>query len=728
MYRNIKKIININFLIFILVIISSITFITFLSPNFLTQEKLGLASANNSYSWQNVKIGGGGYITGLVIHPTEKNLIYIRTDIGGAYRLDYQKQKWIPLMEMFGSDDFRLYKIESIAVDPTDPNKIYAATGLSSDQWAPPGKILISNNRGQTWQVVDLSVKLGGNDNYRWGGERLRVDPHNTKVLYLGTRNDGLWKSTDYGQNWQRDKNLPVTGTLREGISFITFDPSPKSQTIYAGVIGEGIFRSTNDGQSWEKLVGGPDASYKPMRGVVANNGRLYVTYFEAGAVYSYYSGEWKNISPSTASQAGYCGLSVDPNNPDVVMVSEYFYGFNAQIFRSTNAGNSWQAINVAKVKPVSWYDIFGQNKGFASAVASLVIDPHQPNRVWLTDWFAVWKTEKINQDPSPWETMVDGIEVVVNFDLKSPPSGVPLFSGLADINGFRHTSLTDYPKIEDWLENPPLQDTSSIDYQASNSNLLIRVGGRRYQSSSPINGGYSLDNGKNWTAFPTLPNSNSQNGRVAVSANSRRIIWAPENEGVYYSDNLGQSWHQSSGSPSSLSSYLWAYHQPLAADKVNGSKFYIYKDGKIYVSINGGTSWQQTTELKSIPDWRIPLLKTAPNREGEVWLSLEDVGLYRSSDSGQSFNKIDSVQKAQLFAFGKNPPGKNNATVFVYGTVNEQKGIFLSEDMGQIWKNISDPQVAIGDTPQVMEGSNQVYGQVFIGTNGRGIYVGNMK
>ncbi|PFH16300.1 hypothetical protein B0S93_0001, partial [Caldicellulosiruptor bescii] len=88
------------------------------------------------YIWKNVKIeGGGGFITGIVFNPKEKNLVYVRTDIGGAYRSTDGGNTWTQLMNWVSFDEWNLLGVESIATDPVDPNRLYIAAGTYTNSW-----------------------------------------------------------------------------------------------------------------------------------------------------------------------------------------------------------------------------------------------------------------------------------------------------------------------------------------------------------------------------------------------------------------------------------------------------------------------------------------------------------------------------------------------------------------------------------------------------------------
>src|SRR5262245_47716746 len=91
------------------------------------------STAPAACAWRKVRIGGGGYVTGIVIHPREKDLIYIRTDVGGVYRWgkppDDGGLHWTPVTDGFPVEQWNYYGVESIALDPSDPNIVYAALG-----------------------------------------------------------------------------------------------------------------------------------------------------------------------------------------------------------------------------------------------------------------------------------------------------------------------------------------------------------------------------------------------------------------------------------------------------------------------------------------------------------------------------------------------------------------------------------------------------------------------
>src|SRR4051794_39871036 len=64
------------------------------------------AAAADPYAWKNVRIDGGGFVPGVVFNPGERNLIYARTDIGGAYRWNESGQSWTPLLDWAGQDNW----------------------------------------------------------------------------------------------------------------------------------------------------------------------------------------------------------------------------------------------------------------------------------------------------------------------------------------------------------------------------------------------------------------------------------------------------------------------------------------------------------------------------------------------------------------------------------------------------------------------------------------------
>ncbi len=95
---------------------------------------LGYSVNSQTYTWKNVKIGGGGgFVPGIVFNPSQKGLAYARTDIGGAYKLNAD-DTWTPLLDFADNARWNYWGVDALATDPVDPKRFYLVRVLTS--WA----------------------------------------------------------------------------------------------------------------------------------------------------------------------------------------------------------------------------------------------------------------------------------------------------------------------------------------------------------------------------------------------------------------------------------------------------------------------------------------------------------------------------------------------------------------------------------------------------------------
>jgi hypothetical protein len=365
-----------------------------------TQASAAPAGSAGRYRWRNVEIVGGGFVTGIIHHPAKRGLVYARTDIGGAARFDGRTRRWVQLLHWIGWDEWNWTGVESLALDPADPQRLYLAVGTYTNEWSPiNGAILRSADQGRTFERTDLPFKLGGNEPGRSMGERLVVDPRDGRVLLLGTRNHGLWRSADRGVTWARVDSFPVTGRPGIGIGFVFVDP--RNGVIYAGVSDPAapLYRSTDGGATWSPLAGQP-TGLLPHHGELGADGSIYVTYGDLPGPYEMYdgavhalntaTGEWTDITPlrpNTGGEAGfgYGGLATDPRRPGTVMVSTMSrWGPVDDVFRTVDGGRTWHSIGERIVLDTSgapYLDFHGTPK-LGWMIGDISIDPFDSDKV----------------------------------------------------------------------------------------------------------------------------------------------------------------------------------------------------------------------------------------------------------------------------------------------------------------------------------------------------------
>jgi photosystem II stability/assembly factor-like uncharacterized protein len=669
---------------------------------------------NVSLGDKNVTLGGGGYVTGIYFHPKQKDLIYIKTDVGGFYRWNPRKQNWIPLTDHFPLEQSNYYGGEALALDPKNPNVVYIAAGkFTADWWLHKGSVFKSTNQGETWTKLNIDLKMGGNEDLRWVGERLAVNPFNSNIIFFGSRLDGLWKSLDAGATWSPVLSFPGKPRADIGITAIAFSQQVLG-LVYAIAYGDGIYQSTDSGFTWSKI---PGSSAEAKRLGLASDGVLYVTH--SSGVSKYINGAWSNITPFNTKDT-FNAISVNPTNPNDLLVSLGENGKSSEIYQSLDGGTTWTKKKKSMNTTVPWWSNSMRSNPW---IAAIEFDPQVTGRVWFTDWYGIWRTEDINTDPVTWANYQQGHEEVVTFTLVSPPKGALLLSGVADVDGFYHDKGLDaYPSKTFSGSGPSFQDTYDIAYCETDPLKMVRVGGNRWNDT--YTGATSNDGGRTWKPFASFPEKRMLK-RIAISATDPNLFIVATGGGqpVVTSDG-GKSWKNVPGLPDG-SKGSWDWSQPLAADKVDGNTFYYYAKGKVYRSTDKGLSFE--TVNASLPNEWWHSLKTLPGVKGEVWLSLDWQGLYRSTNGGQTFSKLEKVERAHLFAVGKPPTGSTIPALYLYGNIaGKGDGIFRSLDRGKTWEVIGDRSKPIGNNPNVMEASKQQFGLVFIGTNGRGIYYGS--
>ncbi|MFF9057128.1 1,4-beta-glucanase [Streptomyces sp. NPDC014882] len=694
-----------------------------------------------AYRWRTAVVGGTGFVTGVLFHPAVEGLAYARTDIGGAYRWDDRTARWTPLTDHLGWDDWNLLGVEALAVDPAHPDRLYLALGTYAQPWAGNGAVLRSEDRGATWTRTDLTVKLGANEDGRGTGERLLVDPRDSDTLWLGTRHDGLLRSTDRGATWETADAFPATASpTGQGVTLLV----AAGRALYAGWgdsdgTTPNLFR-TADGTTWEPVPGQPagTAAKVPVRAAYDRHAReLYVTYADApgpngqsdGSVHKLAtaSGRWTEVTPvrpggstgdGSADRFGYGGVAVDARRPGTVVVStNNRWAAVDTLYRSTDGGRTWTSLKDTAVLDVSEtpYLKWGEAEPkFGWWIQTVAVDPYDSRNLVYGTGATLYGT----RDLKHWAPRIRGLEETSVRHLISPPAGrAHLISGCGDVGVLYHDRLTASPS-RGMAANPVFGTATGLALAAARPSYVVRTGWGDHG-----NGAHSDDGGRTWTPFAAQPAlGRDAPGPIAVSTDGGVLLWVFVHwDGTRYpahrSADRGATWSEVPSFPQGAT--------PVA-DPADPTRFYAYDTdtGTLFASTDGGLTF--TPRATGLPsgDSQFELV-AAPGRSGDLWLSTKGNGLYRSTDGGAAFSKVAGPWASYTLGFGKAADGAAYPAVYLVGAVGAITAVYRSDDEAGSWVRINDDAHQWGWTGETITGDPRVYGRVYLATNGRGIQYG---
>ena len=167
-----------------------------------------------------------------------------RTDMGGAYRWDevgssLATRFWTGCPVSISN----LMGVSSIAVDPSDANRVYLACGTYTNANTPNGAILRSEDRGQTFQRTNVPFKFGGNENGRGNGENAAAtrDPFGWASVRNIRRYENISYSPDDGPHLAGRRGNPVQAVVLWIASrlVVSFSRMPADSEIQAFGFGK---------------------------------------------------------------------------------------------------------------------------------------------------------------------------------------------------------------------------------------------------------------------------------------------------------------------------------------------------------------------------------------------------------------------------------------------------------------------------------------------------------
>jgi hypothetical protein len=733
-------------------------------------------------SYTSVKWAGGGYVTGLIYHPTTAGLMYARTDIGGAYRWNNFNGSWTPITDGvgFSGGESEFHGVESIGLDPTNDQRVYLVTGMYTKGGSGDlvnGRIYASSNRGATWTHYDLPFPVGGNEGGRAIGERLKLDPTNPSTMFYASRTAGLWKSTNSGQTWTQTSLSNTTLTYAQvqaigavkGVEQIMFDNSnvgggATTWIMYAAVapdygqvagLTSTLYKSVNGGFSWTPVpVPSTVSGYYIPHMVRTSDGAYYVVFNKnagegaGGPGYLYKFGgvsgneSWTQLSSITTG-GGYGGVSVSGTGSTAriaLAVTGTWSAAGPVVQLSDNGGGSWREIAAGMVH---WG---GQFWGW---IDDIEIDPANPDHIMHVTGGGVWETWNASSATPSWDFPNNNLEETATLALVTPPAGAPykFVNSAGDIGTWVQTDLATTPT------RGPLADWNNGNYADvlwSDPNYIVGAGLNNSTEPKSVFGFWSGDAGNSWSNFATLPAgaaaNDSANGSI-VTTSRNNVIWAPPNSVPSYTTNNGASWTATNlPAPAAPG---WANGYRLVVDRKNPNKVYAYDSGgafwgpagKVYVSTDGGHNFTLSQGSVSANlarnAFQLTSMVVNPNVEGDLWLA-DGNAVYHSTNSGATWTRLNGfatvgadgsrgqLHGASVIALGKAQAGAPySAALYVVGTRNGVWGIYQSDDGGATWTRFNDDTHQYGGIG-VMAGDWNTYGRLYFSGTGRGLIYTN--
>jgi photosystem II stability/assembly factor-like uncharacterized protein len=608
-------------------------------------------------------------IGAIAVAPSDANIVYVASGEGlhrpdlsvgdGIYKSTDAGKTW----QHVGSKDGGLregQQIPALAVDPRDPNRLFAAVmghpyGASEERG-----IYRSTDGGATWKKVLYK-------DANTGGSGVVIDAKNPETVYaslwesrLGPWEDGnqyegthggLFKSTDGGETWKALKNGLPDNLVQINVAIAPSDPNRIYATLstthesgYASGAGLGVYRSDDAGESWTRITDDPRPALKigggdlPMPGVDSKNADIV---YSASIVTMRSTDGGKTWAGLRGAPGGddYQNIWINPENPDIILLVS-----DQGALVSVNKGETWsswynqptaQLYHVATTNTFPYRLCAGQQESGSVCISSRGNDGEITER----DWHPVGVIEYGYVAPDPLHPEIiygAGRTEVSKFDTKTGQT----------------VNITPIP-----VRGPEYRADRSepILFLPMDQHVMLYATSVLWETR---------DYGKNWTKIsPDLSREHSgqpaslaplsekeqakRRGAIyALAASHKNVdtLWAGTDDGlVWITRDHGKNWKNITPpqlTPWSKITQIDASHFDDNTAYVSVSRFRIDDlHPFIYRTHDGGATWQPITS--GLPDNApVNTVREDPVRKGLLFAGTE-TAVWASPDDGDHWMSV---------------------------------------------------------------------------------------
>ena len=597
-------------------------------------------SGNWTFKGPNTSAGGYsglGRINCIGFHPTIANTFWVGTPAGGLWKTTDGGNTWTT-----NTDNFPVLGISDIAIDYSNPNTMYIATGdgdaaisLSNGEGDTKSiGVLKSTDGGATWNTTGLNWNVTSAKLIR----RLVMSPVYPQELIAAT-SDGIWRTLDGGTNWSQ---------VQSGY-FMDAEYKPNnSDTIYASTYDPSggnaeIYRSTDYGTSWTSVAtlsgvsrinlavtpNSPDlvdalcatSSDYGLAGLwySANSGASFTQYLTGTCSNNMLNSDY--LGAGCGGQGSYdLAYAINPTD-----VNEIWLG-GVNTWRTTDGGTNWNLNNVWSTNQTTAFPVVHADKHFI-AFHPLTNDVYECNDggiyvtsdggvTWtdLTDGMGISQIYRIGTsatiandvicglqdngskelDGGLWDdrTGGDGMECIIDYtdaniqygtyvegQISKTTDGWATDAIIVQNNGTAGTVDEAGAWVTPYIMHP------------TNNNILLVGKSQVYQTTN---------GGSTWSQLGTISGASGNIISMAYAPSNTQVIYIATADQIYKTTNGGGTWTLINTSTERIT-YITV--DPLDPQGIFFTKSGYTAGDKVWYSPDGGTTWSNYSgTLPNIP------------------------------------------------------------------------------------------------------------------------------